>query len=352
MKRKHILWLHIAFWLLLTANDLWRSLSAGVFDSHNAQPVTQSLFVKYLVIELVYHVIPIVCFYSAYLLVAPRLTTRKNYIKAVLLFLLTFVMVVAYRYVMEYRFFLPVFGFDNYNGRVWSVWQFSTNILLYYFPSYFLYGLMYFFITEWYKAKNRRRELEKEKAAAELTFLRSQLNPHFLFNSINDIYSLTYQRSDEAPAALLKLSDILRYMLREGRDDTMPLQSEVKYLEDVIELQRISTKGMACINFTIEGYVGMQPIATLLLIAFVENAFKHGVLTDAANPVKINLQATDEKLDFRVHNKKNRDQKDKTPGIGLNNVRRRLELMYPGRHTLAIDQQGEFYSVNLELNLL
>jgi len=194
----------------------------------------------------------------------------------------------------------------------------------------------------WLQTQHRQQLLEKEKLETELKFLKYQFNPHFLFNSINDIYSLTYQRSDEAPAALLKLSDILRYMLREGRDDTMPLQSEVKYLEDVIELQRISTKGMACINFTIEGYVGMQPIATLLLIAFVENAFKHGVLTDAANPVKINLQATDEKLDFRVHNKKNRDQKDKTPGIGLNNVRRRLELMYPGRHTLAIDQQGEF----------
>jgi two-component system LytT family sensor kinase len=351
MKRKYVILLHIAFWLLFIANNVWNSVSRGILTAHKSAPLNFYLFGKYLVIEIGYTVMMLVCFYVASLLVAPLLV-RKKYIKAVLLAATTFMVMVSYRYAIEYYFFKPVLGFDNYNGNVWGFYHYVSNIFFYYFPSYFVYGLMYFFIVAWYKTQHRQQELEKEKAAAELSFLRSQLNPHFLFNSINDIYSLTYQQSEQAPAALLKLSDILRYMLREGGEDDMPLQSEVKYLENVIELQRISTKGAACINLNIEGYIGSQKIATLLLIAFVENAFKHGLLTESENPVHIRLFATDSSIKFTVHNKKNRHQKDKTPGIGLNNVRRRLELMYPERHSLVIDDEAEFYTVNLTLQLI
>ncbi|ASU31907.1 sensor histidine kinase [Mucilaginibacter xinganensis] len=351
MKRKYIILLHITFWVLLLGNNLWNSIGRGILSGHKNQLVGLQLFFKYLVMETGYLLIPVFCFFSAYLLVAPQIIVKKNYVKAFLLSILTLLFIVAYRYVIEYHLFLPFLGFDNYNGNNYSATRYVSNIFFYYFPSYFVYGLMYFFVEDWYKTRHRQQELEKEKAAAELTFLRSQLNPHFLFNSINDIYSLTYQQSEQAPAALLKLSDILRYMLREGREDTMPIQSEIKYLENVIELQRISTKGAARINFNIEGYIGNQKIAPLLLIAFVENAFKHGVLTDPENPVEICLIATKEEINFKVQNKKNRDHKDKTSGIGLNNVRRRLDLIYPDKHNLTIDDQTGFYTVNLKLQL-
>jgi len=292
-----------------------------------------------------------VCFYGTYRYVSPPLFIGKRYIKALLLTSLVFVITIGWRYIIEFWFFKPVLGFDNYNGNI-NAKYYIINALGYYFPRYFVYGLMYFFVESWYKTKQNQQELQKEKAAAELTFLRSQINPHFLFNSINDIYSLTYQQSKQAPVALLKLSEILRYMLREGNADTMLLQNEVKYLENVIELQRISAKGKAYIDLNIEGYIGTQKIATLLLIAFVENAFKHGVLSDADNPVKINLQAMPDKIYFTVQNKKNRDEKDKTAGIGLSNVRRRLELIYPGTHHLTIDDKDEYYTVNLELQQL
>lgn len=351
MKRKYVVLLHVVFWVLFIANNVWNSVSRGILTAHKSAPLSIQLFGKYSVIEIGYIVIMLICFYAASLLVAPLLV-KKKYFNATLLAAATFLVIVAYRYSIEYWFFKPVLGFDNYNGNVWDIYRYVSNIFFYYFPSYFVYGLMYFFIIEWYKTRHRQQALEKEKAAAELTFLRSQLNPHFLFNSINDIYSLTYQQSELAPAALLKLSDILRYMLREGREDTMPLQSEVKYLENVIELQRISTKDAACINFDIEGYIGSQKIATLLLIAFVENAFKHGLSTDSENPIDIHLFATDSSIKFTARNKKNKHQKDKTPGIGLNNVRRRLELIYPERHSLVIDDEAEFYTVNLTLQLI
>lgn len=351
MKRKYIILLHIAVWVLLILNHTVPIFLHNSFHSFKEQPHSAGLFVKYLFTEIGFCSITALCFYSNYLFVAPQLFVKRNYFKAVLYIVLILIALICWRYMVEFWFFKPVLGFDNYRGNPVSASFYISNIFYYYFPAYFIYGIIYFFAENWYSTKQREQELQKEQAAAELTFLRSQINPHFLFNSINDIYSLTYQRSDQAPVALLKLSEILRYMLREGTDDLVPLQSEIKYLENVIALQRISAKGNAYIDFTVEGYVGNQKIAALLFIAFVENAFKHGILTDPENPVKIHLQATNNNVQFSISNKKNHDQKDKTGGIGLNNVRRRLLLMYPGKHNLRISDDAEFYSVNLALQL-
>jgi two-component system LytT family sensor kinase len=351
MKRKYIILLHIACWSLLLITNVWQTMSVNTFSPNRNPEVGLASFFKYLVITTTYLLIPLSCFYGSYLVVAPQVE-KKSCFKAVFYAFLTLVFIIALRYLMEYKFFLPVFGFDNYNGHPYTVSHFVANVFFYYFPAYFVYGLMYFFVEGWYKTRQHRQDLQKEKAAAELSFLRSQINPHFLFNSINDIYSLTYQKSEDAPGALLKLSEILRYMLREGNEDFVPLQQEVKYIENVIELQRISAKGNAFINFDIEGYIGTQKIAALLFIAFVENAFKHGVWNDVKSPIQINLEASNDNIHFSIRNKKNNDQKDKTGGIGLTNVSRRLELIYPGKHQLDISNGAEFYTVNLKLQLI
>jgi LytS/YehU family sensor histidine kinase len=257
---------------------------------------------------------------------------------------------VLLRYSLEYYFFLPVLGFDNYRGHPWPLIDFAGNVFFYYFPRYFVYGLMYFFAFNWYKSRHLQQALEKERSLTELAFLRSQINPHFLFNAINDIYSLIYQRSDDAAVALLKLSEMLRYMLREGSGDMVSLQPEIQYLENLVELQRISSRGAVYINFEVEGYIGDQEIASLLMVSFVENAFKHGILTDSENPVRIRLVAERERLLFSVANQKNRYEKDSTGGIGLNNVKRRLKLVYPDRHTLEINDDITCYSIQLILH--
>lgn len=351
MKRKYIILLHLVFWGLLILNNSFAFFNNNSFDSFKDQPKSFSLFIKYLFCEIGFSSITALCFYSNYLFVAPELFVKKNYFKSGLFVVLTFIALVCWRYAVEFWFFKPVLGFDNYKGNSVTVQFYITNIFYYYFPVYFLYGIMYFFVESWHQNKQRQQEFEKEQATAELTFLRSQINPHFLFNSINDIYSLTYQQSALAPVALLKLSEILRYMLRDSKGEFMLLQSEIRYLENVIELQRISSKGNAYIEFSIEGYVGDQKITTLLFIAFTENAFKHGILTDPKNPVKISLKATNSNIEFTVHNKKNNDQKDKTGGIGLYNVRRRLMLIYPDKHNLVISDMDDFYTINLALQL-
>ncbi len=343
MKGKQIMYIHIIAWGVLFIGEVWLSYS------NSRAPQDLHSILKNILIQFCYQSIPISCFYGSYLFVAPQFFVSRRYLHGILYSILTLTGIVSLRYLLEYHFFLPVLEFDNYGGHPWPVKDYIENTIFYYFPKYFIYGQLYFFAENWYKDKQLKQELQKEKSTAELAFLRSQINPHFLFNTINDIYSLAYQKSERAPEALLKLSELLRYMLREGNADMMPLRQEIRYLENVIELQRISAKGKAHINFEVEGYVGEQEVASLLFIAFVENAFKHGILNDRKNPVSIHLAAANDSIRFSICNKKNNYQKDHTGGIGLNNVQRRLDLNYPGKHQLEINDGDEFYMVNLVL---
>lgn len=350
MKQKHIVLLHLLAWILLISNDVFPHFFDNGYAEFKALPKDATLFLKYTLIGIGFYSIAALCFYGSYLLVAPLLFLRKKYVKALFMAVLLLAALVGWRYVVEFWFLKPVLGFDNYKGRPVSAQYYIGNVFWYYYPKAFVYGLMYFFGESWLRTRNREQALQQEKLITELAFLRSQINPHFLFNTINDIYALTYQKSEKAPEALLKLSELLRYMLREGTDDFMPLQSEIDYLNNLIELQRIGAKGNAHINFEVEGYVGLQKVASLLFVAFVENAFKHGVLNDEATPVKIMLLVTNNAIDFTVSNKTNNNQKDKTGGIGLSNVKRRLELLYPGKHKLEVTT-GDYYIAHLQLQL-
>lgn len=350
MKRKYIVLLHVAAWLLLIINDILPNFGLNAYPTPQAQPKTLNVFLQELAITIGYHTVGALCFYGSCLVVAPYMFLKKRYVKALLLAIALWAALVGWRYILEFGIYKPVLGFDNYFGKQVPVSYYVMNIFWYYFPKFFVYGLAYFFAESWVRNRNRQESLQREKLATELAFLRSQINPHFLFNTINDIYALTYQKSDEAPEALLKLSELLRYMLREGAGDFVALQSEIDYLNNLVELQRIGAKGNAYIHFEIEGYVGTQQVASLLFVAFVENAFKHGVLNDPANPVAIRMHAFNDRIDFTVRNKNNHSRKDKTPGIGLANVKRRLELLYPGRHNLQITE-GTEYIIHLTLQL-
>lgn len=343
MKREQIIYIHTIAWSVLFISEVCLNYS------NSSVPQDLHTFLKNLLIQFCYQSIPISCFYSSYFFVAPQFFIQRRYLRGFFYAVLTLAGIVSLRYLLEYHFFLPVLNFDNYRGHPWPTKDYIENIFFYYFPKYFIYGQLYFFAENWYKDKQLKQDLQKEKYTAELAFLRSQINPHFLFNTINDIYSLSYQKSERAPEALLKLSELLRYMLREGNGHTMPLRQEIQYLDNVIDLQRISAKGKAHINFEMEGYVGEQHVASLLFIAFVENAFKHGILNDPENPIHIHLMATNVSVSFSIRNKKNNSQKDHTCGIGLNNVKRRLGLIYPGKHQLDIVDMDEYYIVNLVL---
>ena len=197
-------------------------------------------------------------------------------------------------------------------------------------------------------------EFRSEKLEAELKFLKSQINPHFLFNALNNIYSLTVIKSDRAPENLLKLSGMLRYMLYDCKADRVPLQKEIEYLRHFIGLHLLKDSRGLNVEADFDESRPQLSVAPMLFIPFVENAFKHSKVEDLAQGwIKISLHTADDHVLFRVQNSvpETAYTKDMASGIGLSNVQRQLELLYPGRHTLRIEPGRDVFSVTLQIDL-
>ncbi len=287
----------------------------------------------------------ILIFYINYVGLVPMLLARKRY-GLYLLGVVALVMVMGL-----VKFGMAVY-FKEYMmdaKNITFVLYYTRTLMVSMFFVFFSCAIN--FTVDWFLNEKARKNFETEKLSAELSFLRSQINPHFLLNSLNTIYSLAYQRSDKTPEAVLKLSDIMKYMLYESNDTKVELSKEVRYIENYIELQRIRSKDNAAINLRVEIDSESEQIVPLILIPFIENAFKHGVINDLAHPVEILVRVNRGKLTFRVSNALGQLNKDETGGIGLQNVRRRLELLYPGRYSLKIDEQDAIYSCELLLDL-
>ncbi len=197
-------------------------------------------------------------------------------------------------------------------------------------------------------------EFRSEKLEAELKFLKSQINPHFLFNALNNIYTLTLIKSDQAPDNLLKLSGMLRYMLYDCKADRVPLQKEIEYLRHFIDLHLLKDSRGLNVRVELDESRPQLSIAPMLLIPFVENAFKHSKVENREKGwIRISLKTSEEQLNFDVENSLP-DQhftKDEAGGIGLSNVRRQLELVYPDRHELNIETSADAFRVRLTIQV-
>ena len=222
------------------------------------------------------------------------------------------------------------------------------NDNLFYTSIYIGYGIAFYFIRySWFK-EMQQKELLLQSRQSELSFLRSQINPHFLFNSLNNIYSLAYQRSERVLPAIAGLSDLLRYMLYDTTEK-VPLEKEAGYIRKYIELQKLRFEQPVQVNLQISGDTENVLLPPLLLVPFVENAFKHGDFSNGSSGLLMNIYTNDQKLHVHCHNKKSKQQKDSGGGIGLENVKRRLSLLYPGKHVLLVEDKNDSFTINLEL---
>lgn len=224
-------------------------------------------------------------------------------------------------------------------------------------PHFFLVlaGAAFKLMIDYTKMQQRMVEMAKEKAEAELNFLKSQMNPHFLFNSLNSVYFLIEKNNVDARGALHKFSDMLRYQLYEMNDNRVPVEKEIQYLQDYIDLQKLRKDDNYVIEFNCPPNVKGFSIEPLLLIPFVENAFKHiSHHKDQLNVIKIYLAILKGEFNFRIENTKEPAEKitEKHSGIGLANVKRRLDLLYPGKHVLEIKNGANNFSVQLQLKII
>ena len=232
----------------------------------------------------------------------------------------------------------------------------------FYYNSYFNFSNALFYLAfllalelskKWYQQQQLLQQMQLEKLETELRYLKAQLNPHFLFNSINTIYFQIDKKNGEARESVEKFSELLRYQLYECNEDRIPIQKEIAYLRSYVDLQRLRKRANYCIRFDAAENVQEFSIAPLLLISFVENAFKHvSTHTDRTNSIDVLLQKQDDLFLFRVTNSKDNDQAvQNSKGIGLKNVQRRLELLYADKYELVVKNDASFYSVQLKLQV-
>ncbi len=227
----------------------------------------------------------------------------------------------------------------------YSFWDISLFFAIYLFISGLLHLARGYF---------RAEELEKEKSQAELKALKSQINPHFLFNSLNSIYSMARKESKEVPEKIVQLSNLMRHIIYESDADFIALEKEVEMLQNYIDMQNLRS-GKNKIVFNTIGEIKGKKIAPLLFLPFVENSFKHGMKGGADNAfVNINIEIEGKVLHFEVENSKGQATDlllDKYHGIGIDNVKKRLEMIYPNQHKLMISDNEETFKVLLQVQL-
>ncbi|RAW00818.1 sensor histidine kinase [Pseudochryseolinea flava] len=340
---------HILFWFLY--HYAWTVVNVGdpavVFNYILSSPK----FLFYVVFQAV------AVYFNLYFLI-PRYLVRRRYVPYLLLLTLTIV-VTASCIVMAYYLMASIknttldalFGHSNFS------YFFITLTLPSTLTSMFL-AMSIKLTKNWIGAQQREQLLEKQKLESELKFLRSQLNPHFLFNTINSIFVLIHKNQDMASESLAKFSDLLRYQLYECNEDEILLSQELRYLENYIELERLRMDSkLVVLTIQIDPTFPYDAtIAPLLLVPFIENAFKHvSTQRNEGNWIKINLSFSGERMTFTISNSVFDTTSSravmKNSGIGLQNVRRRLNLMYPGEHDLSIDRTAEQFDVVLTIVL-
>lgn len=210
-----------------------------------------------------------------------------------------------------------------------------------------------YIFKKWYIDEQKNKQLAKEKLAAELNFLKAQVHPHFLFNTLNNLYALTLIKSDNTPNIVLKLSDLLDYMIYKSNDKFVPLDKELEIFEGYIELEKMRYNDRLSLTYTVNGDPRRHRIAPLILLPFIENSFKHGASNDRMNPkISVTLDISGESMTLRVENSipdevRSNDQENN--GIGLSNVKRRLELIYPNQHELVISKGTHMFTVKLKI---
>jgi LytS/YehU family sensor histidine kinase len=289
----------------------------------------------------------IVIFYFNYFVLIPKFLLLKKY----LLYIIMLVLSIVAAFVLSGIFFNL---FDLNPDSMASINPVLIKIEPIMRANAFLMLIISILASISLTINNNLRQLEKEKLIAQISSLKSQINPHFLFNTLNNIYATAIDTSPRTADMVDKLSEMMRYTMKETQNDFVPLEEEINYLNNYIELQKLRLESKIKFNYTVEGAFTELQIAPMLLIPFVENAFKHGVNSEQDSNIRINIKASESELHFLVANNKVKTQSGTSEhiGLGIENTKNRLSLIYPSRHLLTIKETENDFNVSLHINLL
>ncbi|MEM9928913.1 MAG: histidine kinase [Bacteroidota bacterium] len=333
--------LHIAFWAMY-ASYFFYAISFG----RRGEPDWSRIIPDFL-----FHIGVLLCIsYLNYFVFLPRLLKGQSPGKYILRFVPLFLVLTAL-FLLGKQYLLD--GFTHQDKWMYSV-RFGLSVFMSAFFVTAFVGLLKF-VEDYFELDARSKELENRQLTSELRFLKAQVNPHFLFNTLNNLYYLAVNQSDQTPEVIAKLSGMMRYMIHESNADQVALTKEIEYMENYLDLERLRLNEEVPITFEVDGDIAAARIKPLILITFLENAFKHGIGNNSDTSwITISLKTINNTLEYIVSNSVVPNAQKtvrETSGIGLANVRRRLELSYPEKYTLAIHEDLERYQVKLQLDL-
>jgi len=328
MKKRYQIALHVAGWFIFGAWIFYFVYANRTLSFSKGVDIT---------VGLLFHLL---IFYFNWYVLIPKYLARNRvllYVTAVLAMLLLLAVLQAP---------IDYFVFPEFNPGLTTLYSYERLL------QYVLAGLVTTFISSALKVtgnyirnERRNKELETQKLITELAYLKSQVNPHFLFNTLNNIYSLAYKHDPETPDAIMKLSLLMRYMLYESNDTLVCLEKEVDHINNFIDLQKLRLREQTSIKLHVQGDLKGKQIAPMLLMTLVENAFKHGLVSKNEIGIIMNLVVQEDGLRFSTTNNTSTHKKRQYGGIGLENLRRRLNLLYPNQHQLTFEEKdGTFYA--------
>lgn len=340
--RNRVVLLHLSFWCVY--------LSFFVYQVSSVQRGPEIDWLRVLTIVVIQLSFALLIGYLNYFYFLPRFLKDKNGLRYFLQFLVSFAMIMTCRLLFE-RYIIDGFTREArylYTTR-FVVQVITTNLFIVIFLA------MIRFAVDWFEFEARQKNIENEKLTAELNFLKAQINPHFLFNTLNNLYYLAYTKSSNTTEVIAKLSQMMRYMMYDTNYELVALSKEIEYMENYISLEKLRLNEQIPIRFDVDGNPDDILIAPLIFITFLENAFKHGVSNNQSKAwVNVSILIRGGECVYRVENSKlpasARDGHQKS-GIGLQNVKRRLDLSYPGRHTLNVEDLPDRYAVQLNIQL-
>lgn len=331
-------WRHLAFWLVHIV----------VFTFMFRQPGQNKLGIHFLM-STVWALLFILYIYPILYILIPRFLLHGKYLKFAIIMLLWGIAGWYWNYVCRAFIYFPLAEFLHFDPGAKNPWAPVSFLTM---NSMAGFASMIVLFKFWIKKQNDWLQAENEKVTAELQLLKAQVHPHFLFNTLNNIYSFSLDASPKTTQMILKLSSLLSYMLYECKANEVLLEKEIEIMKNYIDLERERYTNQLEISINIEGEIEGKYITPLLILPFLENAFKHGTSEQLEKSwLSMDISVKQKMFHCKIANSKNEDQLKAGEGIGIQNVQKRLAYLYPGRHELKLSDEGNFFVVSLLLEL-
>lgn len=305
--------------------------------------------------DFIIYVLILIFFYFNYYFLIPKFYAGRKYVIYTILIIVCFLLIeLIPRLIIRNGFHHEELHIEEEEHHFEPNWPMHRNpFFLMETGRHFFLFLFVVFLSLMLKMRELLKKAQREKSDAELSYLKAQINPHFLFNTLNSIYSLAIDRSDYTATAVVKLSGMMRYVLSEANNEFVSLEKEISYISDFIELQKLRLGNTVKLTYKVSGAVNGKKIAPLILIPFIENAFKYGVNPEENSEIIIEMTISEHNINLSVKNNKVKVKAEshEKSGLGIQNTKSRLQFLYPGKHYLTLEDNEKDFHVSLSIKL-